>query len=382
VEFIDLLRGWAVIVMIETHVVNATLLPSMMASAPFQVLKFIDGLVAPSFLFASGLAYAITTRRKVHDYLSFGPPLFKQLRRLLAVLLIGYSLHIPKFNYSQLVHDTGIRAWELFFQVDVLQCIAVSLLLLQTLLLLLRSERRLYATVIPITVGVVLMTPIAWAVNFVNFMPFPVAAYFNGLYDSFFPLFPWSAFLFSGSLAAYWYLEAKGKGVAAGCSENEVRMMKSATWAGAICIGLSFLMEPAAAALYPVYDYWRLSPSFFLLRLGLVVFLMSGMFWYEKRKGVTLSSPVALIGRESLLVYTAHIVLIYGNFGRFNFHDKVNNSFGILEVALTTAALLLLMYSLAYGWSRIRQGPLRAKRAIQWSFLAILLGVFFFGPGQ
>ncbi|HTR98772.1 MAG TPA: heparan-alpha-glucosaminide N-acetyltransferase domain-containing protein, partial [Bacteroidota bacterium] len=79
IEFIDLLRGWAVIVMIQTHVFNATLPDAITRTWFFEVLRFVDGLVAPSFLFASGMAYAVTTRRKINDYLAFGPPLFKQL---------------------------------------------------------------------------------------------------------------------------------------------------------------------------------------------------------------------------------------------------------------------------------------------------------------
>ncbi|HUI66403.1 MAG TPA: heparan-alpha-glucosaminide N-acetyltransferase domain-containing protein, partial [Bacteroidota bacterium] len=102
IEFIDLLRGWAVIVMIQTHVFNATLTPEITGSAFFEIIRFIDGLVAPSFLFASGMAYAVTTRRKMADYLSFGMPLVRQIGRLLFIMLIGYSLHIPRFNYYHL----------------------------------------------------------------------------------------------------------------------------------------------------------------------------------------------------------------------------------------------------------------------------------------
>ena len=132
-DYIDLLRGWAVIVMIETHVFNATLTDAIRSTDFFDYIKFVNGLVAPSFLFASGLAYAITTRRKLNDYLSFGRPLFKQFGRLMFILALGYLLHLPKFNYHQLVYWTEERHWRTFFQADVLQCIAVSLMLMQGL---------------------------------------------------------------------------------------------------------------------------------------------------------------------------------------------------------------------------------------------------------
>ncbi|MBP1656514.1 MAG: Acyltransferase domain protein, partial [Bacteroidetes bacterium] len=143
-SFIDLLRGWAVIVMIETHVVNATIRPETAAQPWFDIINFINGLVAPSFLFASGMAYAVTTRRKLDSYVSFGTPLFRQLWRLLFILLLGYGLHIPKFNLGQMVQGVSEGQWLGFFQSDVLHCIAVSLLILQMILLIVRTERRLY----------------------------------------------------------------------------------------------------------------------------------------------------------------------------------------------------------------------------------------------
>jgi uncharacterized membrane protein len=212
IEFIDLLRGWAVIVMIQTHVFNATLPPAITDNGFYHLIRFIDGLVAPSFLFASGMAYAVTTRRKINDYLSFGAPLFKQLWRLLFVLLIAYGLHIPKFNYHHLRWEAGVVAWQVFWQSDVLQCIAVSLLFLQVMLLVLRSERRLYMTMIGVTLFVVLATPVAWSIDFWTILPVPIASYMNGLHYSLFPLFPWSAFLFAGALCGYFYLKAKDAG--------------------------------------------------------------------------------------------------------------------------------------------------------------------------
>lgn len=54
--FIDLLRGFALILMVETHVVNAYL-PEAHRSTPFFFwLSFVNGLVAPAFLLAVGFS--------------------------------------------------------------------------------------------------------------------------------------------------------------------------------------------------------------------------------------------------------------------------------------------------------------------------------------
>ena len=378
IEFIDLLRGWAVIVMIETHVMNATLTQETMAGDVFQFLKFLNGLVAPSFLFASGLAYAVTARRKMSDYLSFGAPLFKQVGRLIFILALGYALHLPKFNFTHLLHTAGERAWQVFFQADVLQCIAVSLLIMQVLLLLLKNERRLYFTVAGLSLLIVVTSPYIWGIDFWHYLPIPIAEYFNGLHFSLFPLFPWSAFLFAGAVTGYFYLRAKDLAT----EEGEPPMMKRIAWVALGIVAISFALEPFAASIYPTYNYWRFSPSFFLLRLGLVLLLCSGMFFFERLKGVSSGSPVTLIGRESLLVYATHLLLIYGNFGSFNFRDRVNHTYGYGEALIATGVLLILMYLLARIWNQIKRGSPKLKLAINYVTLASFLGVFFFGPGQ
>jgi uncharacterized membrane protein len=80
-EFIDLLRGWSVFVMIETHVFNAILLPELKDQTPFKILTFINGLVAPSFLFCAGMALAVTLQRKWDVYTNLQRPLWRYLFR-------------------------------------------------------------------------------------------------------------------------------------------------------------------------------------------------------------------------------------------------------------------------------------------------------------
>jgi len=385
IDYIDLLRGWAVIVMIETHMMNATLSQQAMESEAFQWIKFINGLVAPSFLFASGLAYAVTTRRKINNYLSFGTQLYKQIRRLLFVVFIGYLLHLPKFNFHQILYETTERSWQIFFQADVLQCIGVSLLSMQVLLLLLKSERRMYYTLLTLAVIIASISPIVWGIDWWNYLPLPIAGYMNGIhFPDFpgFPLFPWAAFLFAGAVFGYFYLEAKESGKKAGSKYNESNMMMRVLWIALAVMVFSWLIEPFAARTYPVYDYGLSSPSFFLLRLGIVMVLCAAMFFYEKRLTVSPKSLATLIGRESLIVYSVHLLLIHGNFATFNFRNKVNHTFGYAEGLIATALLIALMIALAFAWDKIRKMDPRVKQWIQWGVAAFLVLLFFFGPGQ
>ncbi|HLB00719.1 MAG TPA: heparan-alpha-glucosaminide N-acetyltransferase domain-containing protein, partial [Bacteroidota bacterium] len=62
--FIDVLRGLAVVLMIETHTVNALLAPGGADGAFGSVLTFFNGLVAPAFLFCAGLGFAVALWRR------------------------------------------------------------------------------------------------------------------------------------------------------------------------------------------------------------------------------------------------------------------------------------------------------------------------------
>lgn len=363
--------------MVQTHVFNATARAEIVASPLFEVIRFLDGLVAPSFLFASGMAYAVTTRRKAAHYLAFGPPLFRQLGRLLLILGIGYLLHIPRFEFHYLVHEAQEEAWRRFFQVDVLQCIAVSLLLLQILLLVLRSERLLYRSAAVLALGIVVATPIMWGIDFWEIFPAPLAAYMNGLHYSLFPLFPWAAFLLLGAVAGYLFTEARAR-AEEGAERHFMRVLAGAS-VGVILF--SFASAPFEPLLYPVYNYWQTGPSFVLLRLALVALLLYGMFLYEKKRAVSPHSLVALVGRESLLVYVAHLMLIYGRFLGPSLAERTRGTFGYLEASAVTLVLLALMFAGAWGWERVKKGPTRVKHALQGAFVTGLLLLFFLYRG-
>ena len=139
--YIDLLRGWAVLVMIETHVTNTFLIPAIRLQPWFGTLNFINGIVAPSFLFVAGYSFAIVGQRKWNDYLSFNGVFWKQVGRILQIWAVGYALHLPFFSFNKLAFLIGWDEWTSFWPVDVLQCIAVSLLLMLLLVLIARSHR-------------------------------------------------------------------------------------------------------------------------------------------------------------------------------------------------------------------------------------------------
>ncbi len=381
IEFIDLLRGWAVVVMIETHVFNATLASDLLSGSAFQYLKFINGLVAPSFLFASGLAYAVTTRRKAQEYLSLGKPLMSQLGRILTIALIGYLLHIPIFSARHLFTEATDEQWQSFFQVDVLQCIAVSLLLLQALLLALRSERRQYGAALLLSILAVAATPFVWEINFWSQIPWIFAGYMNGIKYSLFPLFPWMAFLFAGAVAGYLFTEAREKARSGAEPQAEKSALQSLVWTGGSLILAAFLLEHLFPAMRERPNYWSVSPAFFLLRLGIVMILCSALAHWTLLVPSSGKPVIRLFGRESLLIYVAHLLLLFGSFGSFKLTRKVGGTFGYTEASLLTLFFILLMFGSAFVWSNVKKTSPFWTRAATVSTIVVAAVSFLLGDG-
>lgn len=76
IGYIDQFRGLATIFMVETHVVNALLLNSLRQSFVYISLDFLNGFVAPSFLFVAGFSFTLALNRKGDAYRRFSPSCF------------------------------------------------------------------------------------------------------------------------------------------------------------------------------------------------------------------------------------------------------------------------------------------------------------------
>ena len=81
--------------------------------------------------------------------------------------------------------------------------------------------------------------------------------------------------------------------------------------------GVSLAAASFAASHYPSpfanSEFWTSSPSFFLLRTGLLIITVAAAyFWHRRPRGETAFSPLQQLGRTSLFIYWIHIELIYG----------------------------------------------------------------------
>ena len=371
--FVDLLRGWAVILMIEAHIVNGLLRPDLKETTVFEIIHFVNGTVAPAFLFMSGFTFAFASQRKWQEYLLLRRGFFRQIGRLLFILLLAYVLHLPYFSLKKTLQEATPQDIASFFQVDILHTIAVSLLLLLLILLIVRRELWLRYSVIILATVLVFSTPVVWDYDFTKIFSLPVASYFNVQQRSVFPLFPWSAFVFCGTFASQLFLAALQKG-------EERKIVARIFWSGAVIVILGIGSDPLMRRVYSTYDFWHTSPNFFMIRLGTVMMVLSGMWYYEKKVNPG-RSVMQIIGQESLFVYAFHIILVYGSAIRNGSLEQIfGSTLNFAECLGVYAGLTVATCLVALVWHYLKTDYRKLSRVLQYATVCVFLYLFITRP--
>ena len=162
--FIDMFRGLAVLVMIEGHIFNSTIEYALRSTKEFHYFDLLHGMVAPSFIFISGFAFALGLDRKWDSFIRFEKPFWMQLRRLLFVFGVAYWLHLPAWSFQSLLH--GSKEMILYFlRCDVLQLIALSLLFSLFLSVIVRNQKAVVAILFVLTLTIIFITPFLYYVD-------------------------------------------------------------------------------------------------------------------------------------------------------------------------------------------------------------------------
>lgn len=341
--FVDLMRGLAMIVMIEAHAVNSLMHPGHREIPWFGLVDFINGLVAPSFLFISGFAFLLATQRSLESLKSWRSPFWKTLGRIGLIWLIGYLLHFPSFPLRTWRQGATPEQWQQFFSIDILQCIACGLLLIFILRLVVKNDRFFLAAVTLLGCAAVLPAARLYQIDLLHSLPLYLATYLTPVGTTVFPLLPWFGFMAAGVVISWFYLQAQAKG-------STDRYMQRLLLAGIllVLVGLSlllYLMNQKGL----IVDK-RPHVLFFAARLGCVLILLTFCFYFCRGRE-TLNPLIVCVGQETLMVYVLHLQILHRPVWegkslvglaaqRFNFGASL----------LIAAGLILLMLPLARMW--------------------------------
>lgn len=332
--------------MIEVHVFNAFMLPSLKETGWFHLLNFINGLVAPAFLFVSGFAFIVSTERRIEEVRKFGNYFWSKLSRIGLIYLAGYSLHLPFYSFNKVIKGSSYEHLLTWFNVDILQCIASGLLILLLLRITIKNEKLFYSLLFWLIILMSLFSPLIWKIDFNQYMPVFIADYLNPNNGSFFPLFPWLFFILSGALYSKYYTSSRKQN-----DEKNFIFKLACLSLVPISLGHLFFSDLFDSPIFTI----RPNPLFLYQRLGYVL-LLSSLFWYYADKRLTKKSFVLDVSRESLLIYWLHLEVIYAKIWNGNsLAEIINGGFSVMESLGATITLLLLMLMIGNLWGMFKK---------------------------
>lgn len=324
--YLDWLRGLGVLIMIEGHALDSWTRVADRGRDGYQWAIIIAGFGAPLFLFLAGVSLALAANSRAGKGLSRSAIARVALQRGAWIFVLAFLFRLQSWLISGGAFPRSL------LKVDILNVMGVSLIAAALLWWAGRSPLSRGLLFVGSAIAVTMVTPLVRAAAWLAPLPDPLEWYLRpSPGGTTFTLFPWMAFLLAGAAA--------GTGLALTRSEGpERRAIAGFTGLGLVVAAAGY----AASFLPPIYaqtDFWTSSPTFFFLRLGVVIAATGVAYWATRLwKG----GPLLEFGRASLFVYWIHVEMAYGVLS-LPLHRRLSFEGALVGLALFCALLFLLV---------------------------------------
>ena len=363
--YIDWMRGLACVLMFQTHCYDSWLSPEARQSRFFMYSQLGGTFPAPLFLFLAGISFALVTEKLWRKDVPAAEIARTTISRGAEIFVYGLLFRVQEY-----VIAWGWAPKSDLVRVDVLNTIGLSMMMMGVMcwavlgsfsIAGLRPTGQPKAAVptysahsahgrlaLVLAAGgtaliISLLSPPLWTTWRPTWFPWPLESYIDGVHNlgvpqaGLFPVFPWTGFAFAG-LAVGFILQSQW------ARTLEARAFFVMGLGGAVLIEFARWLDRQPRQFYAVYDYWHTSPSFFLIRVGMLLVILYGSYaWCRWGAGQWGFSPLIRLGQASLLVYWVHIEFVYGRVSILPKHRM-----GIGGATAGLVVITLAMLGLAY----------------------------------
>ena len=371
---LDLFRFLAVLLMVQGHVFYEVLSDTVRAQPWYGWHKYVHGFTAPIFLFSSGLAFGITTLGRWEEHARWGKPVARRFERYVILLALGYVIHLPVLSLGWLLAQDAER-FAGATRVDALQHIGMVLMICEGLVLLLRHKVPYLAVIgAGLLIGVA-SAPWVWNLD-VDGLPVPIAAYVNDHTSSIFPIVPWCGFILLGVIVARFVERRRGQCTA---DLHELAVPLAAVGLVTLFAGnlLHGLWEP-----FPEHNFWKTSPYFFMIRAGWILIVLAILcaidLWLQRARKTSGSVLrfVQVVGQQTLVLYVAHLFVIYGVGMVPGVKSVFPRSLGLLGSVAVVMGFFVAMGALAWAWNWAKRHHLRTFDRARYAVTLLLIVIF------
>jgi uncharacterized membrane protein len=257
-----------VLIMIETHTLDSWTRVTDRHNAAYAWAMIIGGFGAPAFLFLAGIAIALAAGSRSRRGLS--PDEVRRLayRRGLQIFGLAFLFRLQSWIVSGGVFHTTL------LKVDILNIMGLAMLAGAALWVVGRTPPRRALLMMAAAAAVAMLTPLVRESTLLAWLPDPIEWYLRPAPGkATFTLFPWAGFLLAGGAIGVWLDEAR-------TPEAERRVNVALAGIGAITAAGGYATS-FLPAIYPVTSFWTSSPTFFFLRLGILILMLPLAFGWN-----------------------------------------------------------------------------------------------------
>ncbi|UJR81058.1 heparan-alpha-glucosaminide N-acetyltransferase domain-containing protein [Sandaracinus amylolyticus] len=300
-HFVDLLRLLMSVQMIQGHVIDALLADAWRTGRGFEIWTWVRGLTAVGFMTAAGVSFHLSSLARWESYRADRTARARRVKRAGMLIAIGYLLHAPAGVLSGDA-ELARRAIDEAMIVDVLQCIGVTMLLLEAMCVIARRASQVVLVSGGLAAAAIGLAPLAARIECEGSALRLVCNYVSRSGGSLFPLLPWSGFVLAGVVLGAIALPdgARTSGTRAG-----VRLAMGSVAIGAASVIVDALIaRPSDPLLYSA------SPGFSLVRLAAVA-MVAAVLAIASARVVALPRALRTIASETLFLYVSHLLALY-----------------------------------------------------------------------
>jgi len=304
--FIDLMRAFAVLQMVQGHTINVLLAEQYRNTDYifYAVWHFMRGMTAPIFMFTAGTVFTYLFR-SVQKPFAENPRVKKGIKRGLLLIGLGYILRYPTwtvFDFS----EVSELSWKIFQAVDVLHLIGISLLMVLMVLYLAEKTKINDTIFFVVTASIIFFSSsFIYKVNWLSYFPQFIASYFYTETGSLFPIFPWAGYVVAGGVLGS-YL-AKNPLVF-----KTKKFSLLLAFFGSAFMLVSLSSDIMLNLLNVTVANIQTDPGVIVFRVGFVL-VLNALVSFIALKVEKIPQLLILVGRNTLLIYVVHLIILYGS---------------------------------------------------------------------
>ena len=311
--YLDWVRGLAVLIMIEAHVLDSWTRAADRSRPFFGYAMVLGGMGAPLFLFLAGVSLVLSAGSKFRKTGDWAAAWDAVQRRGWQVFGLAFLFRLQSYILSGGQNAPGL------LKVDILNvmgpAIAMAALVGRGVYGTMASHRsslRPAVTFLLVAITLAMVTPIVRITPWLDWLPDPVEWYFRPTPGrTNFTLFPWAGFVFAGATV--------GVVLDASRAKPTPGVIQAGLAAAAVTIAAAAYTASFAPSIYTRSEFWTSSPTYFFVRVGILTFLLPVAYLWGSTPGrhkLSRWSPLEEFGTASLFVYWIHVEMVYGFFSR------------------------------------------------------------------